>query len=116
MNKIFITLLLLLSGFPIFAEEYVYLSQEKGAFSKRPKSETIHSAYINCKYDAGTFEFSFPYECEYMEVTIYSGNVIFWSGIVTVEDPIVEITNLSSECYITCKTDNGKIYKGYINL
>ncbi|MGM9799606.1 MAG: hypothetical protein ACI30M_02835 [Muribaculaceae bacterium] len=70
--------------------------------------------YIECSYGVGYVEFTFPVECEYMEVTLEQNGVQVYYGVVTPEEPCAEIPLLSGECTVTCHTDGNQTYSGVL--
>lgn len=71
---------------------------------------------IECQYGKGYIELLFPTYIEYLDVTISKDDIPAWSGIVSQDEPSADIPVLYGECTITCITDGGQIFTGYLSF
>lgn len=70
---------------------------------------------ISCTYSRGHIEFDFNYS-EYLDVTISKDEIPVWYGTITQDEPSADIPVLYGEYTITCITDGGQIFTGYLNF
>lgn len=70
---------------------------------------------IICTYSRGNIELGFNYS-EYLDVTISNEDIPVWSGTVTQDEPSADIPVLYGEHTITCITDGGHIFTGYLSF
>lgn len=71
---------------------------------------------IECLYGKGHIKLLFPDYIEYLDVTIINEDIPVWSGTVTQDEPYADIPYLYGEHTITCITDGGHIFTGYLNF
>ncbi len=67
---------------------------------------------IVCQYGNGYMEFSLPISMEFIVVSIKYGDMIIWSGEVSVDSPCIEIPYLIGEYEIECLSDTNQVYIG----
>lgn len=109
-------LLLWLGMIPAFAAEDIpskTILLKREHTTNRPESPSRQ--FITCVYTQGYLEFSFNYS-EYLDVTISNDEIPVWSGTVTQDSPSADIPILYGEHTITCITDGGHIFSGYLNF
>lgn len=68
---------------------------------------------ISCTYSRGHIELDFNCS-EYLDVIISENEIPVWSGTVTQDEPSADIPVLYGEHTITCITDGGHIFTGYL--
>lgn len=71
---------------------------------------------IECQYGKGHIELLFPAYIEYLDVTISKDEIPIWYGTITQDEPSADIPVLYGEYTITCITDGGHIFTGYLNF
>ncbi len=69
--------------------------------------------HISCTYSRGHIELDFNCS-EYLDVIISENEIPVWSGTVTQDEPSADIPVLYGEHTITCITDGGHIFTGYL--
>lgn len=82
--------------------------------SNRPMKPSSRS--LVCIYTQGYLEIEMPINTEYLDVTISDDNIPVWSGTVTQDEPSADIPVLYGEHTITCITDGGHIFTGYLSF
>lgn len=70
---------------------------------------------IVCTYSNSYIEFDFSFS-EYLDVTISKDEIPVWYGTITQDEPSADIPVLYGEYTITCITDGGHIFSGYLNF
>lgn len=60
--------------------------------------------------------FDLPEYVEYMTVELKQGDAVVLTGMVDHEDASLDVTGLSGEYEILCRTDGNQLFAGYIEL
>ncbi len=68
---------------------------------------------IECYYGDGYIGFVFPVDVNAISVTVCN-EIEEWSGLATVNEPVVETPSFSGEYEIECVADNGHTFVGII--
>lgn len=82
--------------------------------SNRPMKPSSRS--LVCIYTQGYLKIEMPINTEYLDVTISENEIPVWSGTVTQDEPSADIPVLYGEHTITCITDDGHIFIGYLSF
>ena len=83
----------------------------------RPKNrpEAPSRVYIECRYGAGFMWFQLPAGV-YQATLRLSNDTFVWEGLVTTDNPMVEIPSLTGEYTLLCQTDNGRLFTGLLEF
>lgn len=117
---LFTLLVLVLASFRVVADDSGNASSGNNTILEKHDKNSNNGpripsrVYIECSYGVGYVEFTFPVECEYMEVTLEQNGVQVYYGVVTPDEPCAEIPVLSGECTVTCHTDGNQTYSGVL--
>lgn len=110
--SIFVTLL---HSINIRGEEVGSKSTVLTQHRKTNRPEMPSRERIICTYVQGHIEFDFN-NSEYLDVTISKDDIPVWYGTITQDEPSADIPVLYGEHTITCITDGGQIFTGYLNF
>lgn len=115
-------ILLILSIFVTLPHSINIRGEEVGSKStvltqhrKTNRPEMPSRERIICTYVQGHIEFDFN-NSEYLDVTISKDDIPIWYGTITQDEPSADIPVLYGEYTITCITDGGHIFTGYLNF
>lgn len=119
--KIFFILIMLLS-MHVYAEDNNIVTpipkKERGPINPgKHKAPSAIKLYFSYNYKNCQSLFTLPCDVEYIDIAAENmESHVFYTGSVSVDNPVWEQPLPVGEYYIECTADNGDIYAGYIYI
>ena len=70
---------------------------------------------IECAYGDGVLQLHLPSGVYYANLRLMNDTYV-WEGLVTADNPTVEIPSLNGEYTLLCQTDDGRIFTGLLEF
>lgn len=88
----------------------------KGGSTEDPTDRKPGPNQLICYYTTGSIAINFPAEIDHLTISIGEPTAPVWTGEVTATDPVATFPAISGERLVTCTTDEGSLYSGYLSF